>query len=109
MFNVFCPTQQPAQQAVIAWGWEDLAFCRRWFRAVDPDMADQLKGPVLNFGSPQSQNAGALLELTRELLLSDANYVGRIKRHYAIFRSKIDGPGNKRKKLKKQRRWTGRS
>ena len=78
-------------EAVIAWGWEDVAFYKRWLGGLDPKMARDMQGPVLNFGSPQSKFAGALLDLARRTLLNDPTYVERIKTHYALFRSKVDG------------------
>ena len=88
-WSVFSSTQQQVE-AVIAWGWEDRAFYARWLGMNDADMTKEMQGPVLNVGSPQSRIAGALLELARKRLLVDPSYVARIKRHYALFRSKID-------------------
>jgi hypothetical protein len=96
-FTVLSSTQQQVQ-AVIAWGWEDRAFYTRWLGINDPHMAREMQGPILNLGSPQSENAEALLELARQVLLVDPVYVERIKRHYALFRSKIPGRGKKAKK-----------
>ena len=39
---------------------------------TDPQVVANLKGPVLNFGSPATALAPALLELTRTVLLQDA-------------------------------------
>ncbi len=39
--------------------------------------------------SPQTENAEALLALAENVLLTDPEYVARIKRHYELFRSKI--------------------
>jgi hypothetical protein len=77
-------------EAVIAWGWESRDFYARWMHMDDPAMLDELQGPILNLGSPQSQHAGALLRIAQQFLLSDPAYVERIKRHYALFREHID-------------------
>ena len=107
-FTVLSATP-PHIQAVIAWGWEDLAFYRRWLGMDDPHMLRELQGPILNVGSPQSENAEALLELTRNVLLADPVYVERLKRHYALFRSKIDSSVKKgRKRSGKRSRKRGR-
>jgi hypothetical protein len=98
-------------EAVIAWGWEAQDFYVKWMGDDDPQMIDAIKGPCLNIGSPQSELAKPLLVLVREVLLQDKAYVERIKRHYQLFRSKIDGkptivsfPGKRRrKKIKKSR------
>ncbi len=79
-------------QAVVAWGWEDLAFYRKWFKHGDAEAIRHLKGPVLNLGSPETELAPAILELTRDVLLKDADYVDRIKRHYQMFRRDVEGP-----------------
>jgi hypothetical protein len=52
-FMVFSSAQRQPQ-AVIAWGWEDLAFYTRWLGMNDPEMAREMQGPVLNLGSPHS-------------------------------------------------------
>jgi hypothetical protein len=90
-------------EAVIAWGWEDQAFYQRWLGDDDPDLASQMQGPTLNLASEHSHDATALLELARRVLLVDPDYVARIKRHYALFRSKVDGRVKKnRKNLRKK-------
>ncbi len=96
-------------QAVIAWGWEKREFYEKWMGDSDPHFIDDLKGPVLNLASPQSNLAPALLDLFQNVLLKDAAYVDRIKRHYAMFRQKIDNNttptgSNKMKKGKKKNR-----
>jgi hypothetical protein len=95
-FSVFGPNGQI--QAVIAWGWEDQAFYKRWLGDPDPSMAREMQGPILNLASPQSEHAEVLLELARRVLLVDPAYVARIKRHYALFRSEVDGRGKKNRK-----------
>jgi hypothetical protein len=77
--------------AVIDWGWENIAFYRRWLRDIDPSMAEEMQGPGLNRLSEQSKLAPLLLELARNALLADPAYVDRIKRHYALFRANVDG------------------
>ena len=101
--------------AVIAWGWEKPAFYAKWLRDDDPAMIQELMGPTLNVGSPQSELAEDLLDLVREVLLRDAAYIERVKRHYKLFRAKIEGttqatprkktpPRNLTKKKRKQKR-----
>jgi hypothetical protein len=84
--------------AVIAYGWEDRQYYREWFGEgvpgneslleERPSMLDELKGPALNTGSPQSEFAPALLEEV-ESVLEDDDYVERIKRHYRMFKDAI--------------------
>ena len=91
-------------QAVIAWGWEDVEFYRRWFKYGDDADARELKGPALNWGSPATELAPALLAFVRDALLQDSEYVERVKRHYQMFREKIDKPRRPRKPKPKKRR-----
>ena len=78
-------------EAVIAYGWESAAFYARWLGDDDPRALDELRGPVLNLGSPQSRLAPAILELVKNVVLQDHAYVERLKTHYRLFRDGIDG------------------
>jgi len=96
-------------QAVIAWGWEEKEFYVKWLGDNDPIVIEELKGPALNLASSQSNLAPALLDLFRKVLFQDTPYLERVKRHYAMFREKIDGkhkstaPRNMRGKRKKKK------
>jgi hypothetical protein len=76
--------------AYIAYGWESQGFYRNWFRGDDPDAIRDLQGPILNDGSPQSKYAPAFLKLVKDVVLSDPAYIARLKRHYQIFKEKVD-------------------
>jgi hypothetical protein len=89
-FSVFSPGGHRIE-AVITWGWEDREFYKRWLGDDDPSMISEMQGPNLNMTSAQSENAPALLKLAQRVLLVDTAYVERIKRHYQLFRSKVDG------------------
>ncbi len=86
-------------EAVIAYGWESPEFYARWMGNDDPETIEELQGPILNMGSPQSSLAPAVLELVRDVLLQDELYVERLKTHYRMFRDKVA-----RKLLLKRRR-----
>lgn len=107
LFSVVSSLQQDIK-AVIAWGWEERNFYAKWMGDNDPNVIDGLKGPALNLASPQSNLAPALLVLFREALLQDIAYVERVKRHYTMFREKIEGKpktlvqSKKRKKKKRK-------
>jgi hypothetical protein len=98
--------------AVIAWGWEPREFYRRWLRDDDPELLDELKGPCPNSLSPQSELADDLTALVRDILIQDPLYVERIKRHYQMFRAKIESlpaepfeeAGRRKKGTKSQKR-----
>ncbi|RJP32660.1 MAG: hypothetical protein C4547_13135 [Phycisphaerales bacterium] len=77
--------------AVIAYGWEKRAFYTRWLSVPSKSAVDELCGPTLTRLSRQSKLAPALLELCKNVLLKDPEYVARIKRHYRMFRDRIDG------------------
>jgi hypothetical protein len=84
-----------APDATIGFGWEDKAFYRNWMKApVDDEVAFALSGAQLEPMQRQSDIAPALLELVEELVLSDDAYVERIKRHYRMFREKVDARGD---------------
>jgi hypothetical protein len=95
-FSVFSESQK-RMEAVVAYGWETKAFYAKWMGDADLATLVEMQGPILNPGSPQSPLAPAILRLTEEVLLKDAAYVERIKRHYALFRQKIDGGKLKQK------------
>ena len=76
--------------AFIAYGWEGKEFYRNWFRGGDPEVIRDLQGPVLNNGSPQSKFAPAFLKMVKDVVLSDPAYIERLKRHYQMFKEKVD-------------------
>ncbi len=89
--------------AVIAYGWEDRDFYARWFGDDDPQIIEELMGPVLNLTSRQSELAPALLEAVRKIL-QDRKYVARLKRHYRMFRQTVDGPAPRRARRRGKRK-----
>jgi hypothetical protein len=79
-------------EAVIAFGWEDEDFYRRWYGQDDPQIAAVMKGPNLNLGSPTTKHSEELLSTIADTVLSEPSYVERLQRHYEMFRGKIDAP-----------------
>jgi hypothetical protein len=80
--------------AVVAFGWESEAFYTKWWGGEPTNEMERLaiqemRGLVLNSASPQSELAPAILKLVA-WLLTDAAYVARIKRHYRMFKEKVD-------------------
>src|SRR5260370_27784495 len=61
-----------------------------------------MKGPILNLASPQSRKAPAILKLAANLLVTDAAYVARMKRYYAMFREKIDRAARSKSRQNRQ-------
>ena len=88
MFYVVSEKYQEAV-AYIGYGWEDAQFYRKRFNYLDADDIQELQGPSLNIMTPQSHLAPAILEVVEDLL-EDENYVNRLKRHYKMFRKKIE-------------------
>lgn len=87
-------------KAVIAWGWEDQDFYKKWMGVNAPHVIKDLMGPVLNLASPQSDIAPALLKLFQLVLLQDTAYIERVKQHYVMFRETVDNT-SKKKMLRK--------
>lgn len=83
-------------EAVIAFGWERPEFYAEWMKDDDPKVIGDLRGPVLNFGSPQSPFAPAILELVKDVVLKDEQYVQRLQTHYWMFRHRMDSDGGSR-------------
>ena len=112
----FCVVSAPPQQleATVAWGWETRDFYAKWMRSEDPEAVADLKGPILNLGSPQSPLAPGILKLTQDELLRDEAFVERVKQHYALFRETVDGrrrrpPLDRTRRNPKRRRGRKRS
>lgn len=98
------PKSEPV--AVIAYGWESPEFYARWMGDDDLLMMEQLCGPALNLSSPQSKLAPAILEIVTNTVLRDPAYIERLKKHYRMFRSKIDKPqsaGSRQRKRKRRK------
>ena len=77
-------------EAIVCYGWESTDFYKEWFKDDDPNWIAEMQGPALNFGSPQSKYAPAILELVKDVLIKDRDYMERIKRHYNMFRADVD-------------------
>jgi hypothetical protein len=89
--------------AVIAYGWESKEFYAKWFRRNDPKIIRQMRGPILNPGSPQSELAPALLKMVRDMVLKDPEYIARLKRHYQLFKEKVDPKHFRPSRIQEQR------
>jgi hypothetical protein len=103
MFCVFSSRTKEVE-ATVAFGWESRDFYVKWMGDDDPLVIDDLRGPVLNLGSPQSRQAPAILELIETVVLRDRDYIERVKRHYALFREKIDGKHTSTKRAIRRRK-----
>jgi len=88
-FNVVSRSSNEAL-AVIAYGWESRDYYIKWMGDDDNLTIDSMMGPTLNMASQQTALAMPLLSLFREVLLPDSRYMERIKRHYDMFREKVE-------------------
>jgi hypothetical protein len=76
--------------AVVAYGWGSPEFYRNWFGGDDPGIIQEMRGPVLNLASPQASYAPAIVNMLTRSILTDKQYIARVKRHYTQFRNKIE-------------------
>lgn len=77
--------------AVIAYGWESEKFYRKWFgHKINSQALQEIKGPALNALSPQSKIAPQILQMVKDIVLQDDDYIERVKRHYKMFREIVD-------------------
>ena len=90
VFFYVLSSRSKSPEAVVAYGWEPPEFYAKWARADDPEVAGELKGPILNPGSPQSEHAPQILRLIEEVVLQDPAYVRRLREHYDLFRRHVD-------------------
>lgn len=70
--------------AVISYGWESVAFYRKW--SPRTDNAEKCARPTLDPLNPQSEYAEHLLAFF-EQMIQDKAYVDRLKHHYKMFRN----------------------
>ncbi|MEW6557048.1 MAG: hypothetical protein AB1349_06815 [Elusimicrobiota bacterium] len=76
--------------AVVAYGWESPEFYAKGMGDDDTAVINELKGPALNFGSPQSDIAPKILDMIQKVVLQDQSYIQSLKTHYWMFRHRID-------------------
>jgi hypothetical protein len=88
LFNVVTP-KSSSVLAVVTYGWEPESFYQTWAGTTDQDQIQQLKGPALADGSPQSNLAPELLNLIKTMLRRDVTYRQRLQHHYALFKRAV--------------------
>ena len=82
------PHYQAHNVATISYGWESFAFYRKWSGGMPNDMLMEFKGPCLDAFQKQSVHAPFFLDFFKNNILTDAAYVNRLKKHYALFKWK---------------------
>ncbi len=72
--------------AVINYGWESAEFYTQWMHG-DAKAGSEIANASLDPLHPQSGYADYLLELFRDIVDTDPDYVARLARHYELFKS----------------------
>lgn len=75
--------------SIISWGWENEQFYTKWYGKYEKDVIEEMMGSALPMMSPQSVYSPKLLKMFDQLLLKDAVYTARIKKHYDLFRREL--------------------
>ncbi|MFZ4547061.1 MAG: hypothetical protein ACOYN4_06490 [Bacteroidales bacterium] len=89
MLNVFSEKRKEFV-AAIAFGWENERFYKKWYPYGNENDIKELKGPALNAMSRTTDISEIVLKSVTELVLSQQNYIDRVKEHYYIFRKHIE-------------------
>ena len=79
----------PRPLATITYGWESLAFYKKWIGNDDDYILTQFRGPALAFGASQSQYADEWLSIFENILETDKEYANRLQRHYQLVKNFI--------------------
>jgi|AntRauTorcE11898_2_1112593.scaffolds.fasta_scaffold03083_6 hypothetical protein len=75
--------------ATIAYGWEKLSYYKKEFRGFNEKDIKELKGPALDSFQYQSDISDRVLKMFNKILLSDIEYLDRIKKHYDQFKKTL--------------------
>ncbi|MDI6738109.1 MAG: hypothetical protein QME12_06370 [Nanoarchaeota archaeon] len=74
--------------ATIGFGWEDLAFYRKWAHG-DKDIAVHMKGPILELTGIHTKYSEKVLLLFKEFMMHDKVFLERLKKHYKMFKEAL--------------------
>lgn len=102
MINVVEAKSPQQFLATIGYGWESAEFYTRWIGG-DEKLGNIMAGAYLEPGGIQTKYAPQLFNMFKEVALTD-DYVERLKRHYAMFKSYNPSPRPKRKTRRKTRK-----
>lgn len=86
----FSSDSAPEHVVSIGFGWEPLEFYVAWMRG-DRAGAKEAMGPLIEPLGPRCEYGPALLDLFKRACLSSSDYVGRVRRHYDLFKGRT-GP-----------------
>ncbi len=85
LLQVTTPLAPHVVLATINFGWESAEFYTRWMHG-DEEAGREITAASLDPLNPQSEYAEHLLHLFQERLMTDADYVARLARHYQLFK-----------------------
>jgi hypothetical protein len=104
MINVTSSKPPHEILATIGYGWESTDFYTKWMHG-DAKTGKEMTGAYLEAWGTQSKYAQKFLELFETTVLSD-EYVDRLERHYAMFKSRrtSSSPSRNSNKRKKRKR-----
>ena len=106
MINVI-EVKSPQQfLATIGFGWESAEFYTRWIGG-DEKLGNIMAGAYLEPGGIQTKYAPLLFDMVTSAAFTD-EYVERLKRHYALFKSYRTSPSPSRSSKSKKRRKAGK-
>lgn len=76
--------------ATIGYGWDSLDYYSKWFGkgsfTSDEDIVQDFKGPVLEIGGVYSEYSEKVLKLFKDVMINDALFIQRLKKHYKLFK-----------------------
>ncbi|MBI2671879.1 hypothetical protein HYX16_03005 [Candidatus Woesearchaeota archaeon] len=79
--------------ATIGYGWKDIEFYENWIG--DPELAPDVKGPILELTGLHTEYSELLLDLFKKVIIPDRIFIERLEMHYKIFKKQ----SYKRKKI----------
>jgi len=88
--------KHPSPLATICYGWESLAYYKKWMGISDDKILVEFKGPALAMSGIQSQYAGQLLSIFKQFIQTDKEYAARLQRHYRLVKNFIKNKNSPR-------------
>lgn len=81
--------KSPEILATISFGWESKEFYDEWYGEMESSILEEFASPNLAPGLRESKYAADFLKLFK-VIIKDEKYVGRLKRHYFLFKEIVD-------------------
>jgi hypothetical protein len=91
LLQVLTPQAPETPLATINYGWESAAFYTRWMHG-DAQAGREITEACLDPLNAQSEYADHLLDMFREMMMTDPDYVARLGRHYEMFKATQRNP-----------------